>query len=236
MNFDAFFKITYGLYVIASEHNDKKNGYIGNTAFQVTASPPLIAISCNKDNFTCSLIEKSQRFSISILKQETKAELIGLFGYKSGKEVDKFISTEHFISDKGTPIVTEDTIAWFECSVNQVVDVGTHLLFIAEIEANQLLDGEAAPLTYAYYRDVKKGMAPKNAPTYIDKSKLETPDSPPTKSDLVKYRCLACGYIYDPAVGDASSGIQPGTSFDDLPNDWVCPTCGSPKSMFEPLQ
>ncbi len=236
MNFDAFFKITYGLYVIASEHAGKKNGYIANTAFQVTATPPLIAISCNKDNFTCGLIEKSRRFSISILKQETKADLIGLFGYKSGKQIDKFASTDHFTSEKGTPIVTEDTIAWFECAVTQLVDVGSHLLFIAEIEANQLLDGDALPLTYAYYRDVKKGMAPKNAPTYIDKSQLESPKTNATKDSHQKYRCLACGYIYDPAIGDEASGIQPGTSFDDLPNDWVCPTCGSPKSMFEPLK
>jgi rubredoxin len=51
---------------------------------------------------------------------------------------------------------------------------------------------------------------------------------------MKKYVCTACGYIYDPAVGDPENGIQPGTAFESLPDDWVCPTCGAPKSMFEP--
>nr|WP_234445723.1 rubredoxin [uncultured Carboxylicivirga sp.] len=52
---------------------------------------------------------------------------------------------------------------------------------------------------------------------------------------MQKYKCLACGYIYDPEVGDPENNIPPGTAFDDLPDDWTCPTCGSPKEMFEPI-
>jgi rubredoxin len=48
-----------------------------------------------------------------------------------------------------------------------------------------------------------------------------------------KYRCLVCGYIYDPKAGDKDSGVPPGTSFDLLPDRWVCPMCGADKSMFE---
>jgi len=48
-----------------------------------------------------------------------------------------------------------------------------------------------------------------------------------------KYICSICGYVYDPADGDPESGIPPGTSFDDLPEDWVCPVCGADKSEFE---
>jgi rubredoxin len=48
-----------------------------------------------------------------------------------------------------------------------------------------------------------------------------------------KYICTACGYTYDPELGDSTSGIEPGTSFDDLPDDWVCPLCGVGKSMFK---
>ena len=50
-----------------------------------------------------------------------------------------------------------------------------------------------------------------------------------------KYECIACGYIYDPAIGDPSTGIEPGTSFDDLPDDWVCPDCGAGKDQFEKI-
>ncbi|MCK4665275.1 rubredoxin, partial [Candidatus Dependentiae bacterium] len=50
---------------------------------------------------------------------------------------------------------------------------------------------------------------------------------------MKKYRCLVCGWDYDPAIGDASSGIEPGTAFDDLPDNWVCPVCGAGKDQFE---
>lgn len=51
---------------------------------------------------------------------------------------------------------------------------------------------------------------------------------------MKKYVCTACGYVYDPVVGDPDSGIQPGTAFEDIPDDWVCPLCGVGKDMFEP--
>jgi len=235
MNIEAFFKITYGLYVISAKANDKANGYIANTAFQVTAEPPQIAISCNKDNLTCGLIEESGYFSISVLKQETSADTIGLFGYQTGKDIDKFKNIEYITSKSGSPVVTQDSIAWFDCKVIQKLEVGTHILFVGEIIENDLLDTAGEPLTYAFYRNVKKGAAPKNAPTYIDKSKLPTKPNSDTPSTSQKYKCLACGYIYDPEVGDEENGIAPGTSFDDLPDDWTCPTCGSPKSMFESI-
>ena len=50
---------------------------------------------------------------------------------------------------------------------------------------------------------------------------------------MKKYVCKACGYVYDPGIGDPDSGIVPGTSFEDLPDDWVCPMCGVGKDMFE---
>jgi rubredoxin len=48
-----------------------------------------------------------------------------------------------------------------------------------------------------------------------------------------KYVCTVCGYVYDPKEGDPDSGIEPGTAFEDLPDDWVCPVCGAPKEDFE---
>ena len=50
-----------------------------------------------------------------------------------------------------------------------------------------------------------------------------------------KYRCTICSYVYDPAEGDPDSGIAPGTPFEDISDDWVCPTCGAAKEDFEPL-
>ncbi len=89
-----------------------------------------------------------------------------------------------------------------------------------------LKDGE--PLTYAYYHQIKKGKTQKNAPTYIkDESKKIK------EGNMEKYKCSVCEYIYDPKKGDPDSGIVPGTSFIDLPEDWVCPVCGAGKNSFE---
>ncbi len=234
MNIEAYFKLTYGLYIIATKLNDKRNGYIANTAFQVTAEPSQIAISCSKDNYTCLMIRQSGIFSISILSQDASAEIIGLFGYNTGEKLDKFKSISFTESKTGSPIVTEDCIAWFDCKVNQQIDVGSHILFIASIEENELIDHISKPLTYAYYHEVKKGRAPKNAPTYIDESKFSTKEqSKATPS--TKHKCLACGYVYDADEGDSESGISPDTSFEELPEDWICPTCGSSKDVFEAI-
>ncbi|MFW6040272.1 MAG: rubredoxin [Thermoplasmatota archaeon] len=51
-----------------------------------------------------------------------------------------------------------------------------------------------------------------------------------------KYRCTVCGYIYDPEKGDPTQDIEPGTPFEDLPDDWLCPVCGAPKSDFEKVE
>lgn len=233
MNIEAFYKLSYGLYLISSSLDNKKNGYIANTAFQITSTPSQIAISCNKDNLSAEYIQKSGQFSISILSQDAPSELIGLFGFKSGKEVDKFATTKHITGNTGVPIVTEGTIAWFECKVVSTVDVGTHLLFIGEIVENDLLDGGGIPMTYDYYHKVKKGVAPKNAPTYIDPSKIEKKVA--KYPDLKSHQCLVCKYIFDPEIGDLESDIAAGTDYADLPEDWACPVCGATKDMFEEM-
>lgn len=50
---------------------------------------------------------------------------------------------------------------------------------------------------------------------------------------MVKYLCTVCGYLYDPEEGDSISGVKPGTSFEDLPDGWLCPVCGARKELFE---
>ncbi len=230
MNHEAFYKVSYGLYVVSSASGGQLNGYIANTAFQVTAKPARFAVACNKDNHTCGLIGQSQVFALSILAQDTKAELIGLFGYQSGRTVDKFAAVRHRTGQTGAPILLEDALAWFECKVVQTIDVGTHLLFVGEVVDGDVTDNPQPPLTYAYYRDVKKGRAPKNAPTYLEPAKPEPVAKTDSKPD--KYVCAACGHVYDPAEGDPDAGIPAGTRFEDLPENWVCPVCGAAKTDF----
>jgi flavin reductase (DIM6/NTAB) family NADH-FMN oxidoreductase RutF/rubredoxin len=227
MNFEAYFKVSYGLYVVSSVADNKLNGYISNSVFQVTAEPARFAVACSKNNFTAEMIRKSNVFSISILRKETRAEIIGAFGYRSGKDFDKFSAFNYSIGSTGAPVLLEDTIAWFECRVSQTIDTGTHILFIGDVVEGDLLIPSGEPLTYAYYREVKKGKAPKNAPTFIDPEKFKKQD---VASNI--YYCTACGYVYDPVIGDPEHGYPPGTRFEDLPDSWVCPICGTEKADF----
>lgn len=229
MNIEAYFKVTYGLYVVTSAVGEKRNGYVSNTVFQVTADPPQIEIACSKNNFTTSLILKSRAFAFSVLEKETSADIIGTFGYKSGKDIDKFSNFKFKTGKTGAPILLDNAIAYFECEIVQVLDVGSHMLFIGKVVDNALLNEHAEPLTYAWYREVRKGKAPKNAPTYIDPEKYK---KQVTSEKAVEHYCTACGFIYHADEGDPQSGIPPGTPFDGLPESWVCPVCGAEKSDF----
>lgn len=240
MNIEAFFKVSYGLYIISAEYNGKKSGYVANTAFQVTAEPARFAISCSKNNHTLEIIRKSGAFSMSVLAKDSSPEIMGKFGYNTSAKMDKFQNLKHFKGITGSPIVTEECIAWFECKVEQEVVLDTHVIIIGSLVAHDLIDGNREPLTYAQYRDVRKGLAPKNAPTYIKKDTVEEEvkeifesveeELPVAQGDV--YSCDLCGYEYDPAEGDPDNGIPPGTPFEDLPDDWVCPICAADKEDF----
>ena len=238
MQIEAFFKLSYGLYVVSTKSGNTLNGYIANTVFQVTAEPPQLAISCSKDNYSEHLINESGAFSVSILSKDASSKVISTMGYKSGKEAKKFEEFNFIEGQLGTPILTDDCIAWFDCKVVQKLDVGSHILFIGEVIDSKLLDESKDPLTYAYYREVKNGVAPKNAPTYIDKSKLSASvkDKTAVNKYSQKWECTVCGQIYDPMEGDPDGGIAPGTPFEDIPDDWVCPTCGVSKEDFVPME
>lgn len=226
MNQKALHKISYGLYVVSSKRNDKFNGQIANTVFQITSEPPTIAVSINKQNLTHGYIQESKVFTTSILSKETPMKFIGHFGFKSGRELDKFKDVNYKVGVTGAPVVLENIVGYLEAEVVDSLDAGTHTVFIGKVvDAEIIKDGE--PMTYAYYHEIKKGTAPKTAPTYIkEENKKE-------ESKMEKYECTVCGYVYDPEKGDPDSGIKPGTPFEELPDDWVCPVCGVGKDKFE---
>lgn len=226
MNSKTLYKISYGLYVISSKMGEKINGQIANTVFQITSEPPTIAVSINKENLTHEFIEKSKVFAISILSEETPMKFIGHFGFKSGKELDKFKNVSYKVGITGAPIVLENAIGYLEAELINTLDAGTHTVFIGKVVDAEIIN-DKEPMTYAYYHKVKGGRAPKTAPTYIKE------ESQKEVGKMAKYKCTVCGYIYDPEKGDPDSGIKPGTPFEDLPDDWVCPLCGADKSAFE---
>jgi flavin reductase (DIM6/NTAB) family NADH-FMN oxidoreductase RutF/rubredoxin len=230
MDLNLFYKISYGLYIVSSKKGEKLNGQIVNTVFQITAEPPTMAVSINKKNLTHEYIGATRAFTVSILTQDAPMTFIGTFGFKCGRDIDKFRGVNYKLVGNGIPVVLDHTLGYFELDCLNQIDVGTHTVFIGQVrEARLLNDGE--PLTYAYYHQVKKGYASKNAPTYIDPELLKTAEKK-EESNMEKYECTVCGYIYDPAKGDPDSGVKPGTPFEALPADWVCPVCGAAKDQF----
>lgn len=233
MNIEAFFKITYGLYIVTSKNENLLNGHISNTVFQVTAEPPQFAVCSNKDNLTTDFIFQSGVFAVSIIEQDVDLQYIGHYGFKTGKDFNKFQNVNYKIGKTGAPIVLDKTTAYFECEVVQKFDVGSHIIFIGKVIDSEIIDESKIPLTYNHYRNVIKGVSPKNSPTYFDKLKLEKM-KPAGKTGKL-YKCNVCGYVYEPEVGDVEQHIKPGTAFEDLPDNWVCPVCGANKDMFEEL-
>ena len=225
MNPEALRKISYGMYIVTSG-KDKCNGQIANTVFQVTSEPETVAVCINKQNFTYELIEQSRVFAISALAKSTPLRFIGGFGFRTGREIDKFEGVNFKIGRTGTRIVLDNSVAYFEAEVTQEIEVDTHTLFIGKVVDADIINGEE-PMTYAFYSEVKRGTTPSSAPTY-----LKTEAAKEVRR-MDKYKCSVCGYVYDPEIGDPESGIKPGTSFDELPENWVCPICGAAKDQFE---
>lgn len=227
MNTKAIQKICYGMYVISSKKDDKTNGQIANTLFQITSDPPTVAVSINKQNLTHDYIMASKAFAASIISQDAPMSFIGNWGFKSGRDIDKFKDAKFKTGTAtGVPIVLDYATSYLECEVLSSTDVGTHTIFIGKVVDCEILS-EADPMTYSYYHKIKGGKSPKTAPTYVQEEKAPAPAA----GD--KYKCTVCGYVYDPENGDPDSGIAAGTKFEDLPDAWVCPVCGASKAEFE---
>lgn len=229
MQINALFKISYGMYICSAQHGGKMNGCIVNTVTQAASQPVLIAVTVHKDNFTHDLIKQSGAFGVTILTKNTPLRFFGDFGFKSGRDMDKFKNVNYKVGLTGAPIVLDNAVAWMEAALVGSFDAGSHTIFIGEVKDAALVKDEE-PMTYAFYREKKCGTAPKNAPTYVSKDTEQK-----EVCRMKKYRCILCGYIYDPAAGDPDGGIQPGTPFEEIPDGWVCPLCGAAKDQFEPV-
>ena len=227
MNLEALHRLGYGLYIVSSRKGGKLNGQIANTVFQITSQPPMVAVSINKQNLTHEFIRESKVLAVSILSRDTPLSFIGRFGFKSGREIDKFDGVSYIVGETQAPVVIDNTLAYIEARVIQEVDVGTHTIFIGELVAAEIIK-QGEPMTYAYYHQVKRGTTPKTAPSYIKEEVAAT--------KMPKYKCSVCGYVYDPELGDPDGGVKPRTPFEELPDDWVCPVCGADKSEFERIE
>ena len=206
MNSEILKDLSYGMYIVTAKL-DKNVGCVINTLCQITSENPLISISLNKNNYTNEIIKKTGKFAVSILSEKTSFKVIGTFGYKSSKDINKFAEVEYEKIDN-LHVIKEESCGYLICEVTNIINCETHDIFIARIiEANKLNNN--IPMTYKYYHEVIKGKSPENAPTYIKEE---------TKPSKNIYVCEICGYEYE------TEG--------ELPNYFVCPLCGASKDKF----
>jgi rubredoxin/flavin reductase (DIM6/NTAB) family NADH-FMN oxidoreductase RutF len=224
--------LTYGLYVLTAREGDRRNGCVVNTVVQVAGAPCQVSASVSKANLTHEMIVKTGNFAVSVLEQETPLPFIGMFGFRSGRDYDKFAHAKHRDGVTGCPLLIEHTLAVIEAKVRTAVDCGSHTMFVGHVVASELIR-QGQPLTYAYYHQVKGGKTGKNAPTYTVSAAAKEIQVPERSKTVKKHVCAVCGYVYDPAAGDPDNGVPAGTPFEKLPADWVCPVCGAGKDQFE---
>ena len=175
---NAFFSLSYGLFVLTARDGEKDNGCIINTAMQQTDTPKRISITVNKANLTHDMICKTGVFNLSVLSTDAPFGVFEHYGFQSGRDVDKFDGVQGMArATNGVYYLPHCTNAFISGKVTQMIDLGTHTLFIADVTEARVLS-QVPSMTYAYYfANVK----PKP-------SKLEKQTG---------WVCKICGYVYE---------------------------------------
>ena len=205
MDKKAMYKLSYGLFVLTARDGEKDNGCIINTAIQAASEPNQLSICVNKANYTHDMIERTGKFTVSVLSEQADFELFKHFGFQSGRDVDKFADFAGCARGAdGLYYITEGTNAYISVTVDKTVDLGSHTMFIGEITHMAVLS-DAPSTTYEYYQNHIK---PK--PQAVGK----------TDDGQTVWRCRICGYEYVD---------------EELPEDFICPICKHPASDFEKI-
>ena len=172
----ALFNIGYGLYVITSNDGKKDNGLIVNTVTQVTNTPNRIAVTINKQNYSHHIIKQTGIMNINCLSVDAPFSVFENFGFKSGRNTDKFKEEEQLRSDNGLIFLRRYINSFMSLKVEQYIDFDTHGMFICSVtEARVISDAET--MTYTYYQ---KNVKPK-----------------PETEGKKGFVCKICGYVYE---------------------------------------
>ena len=166
MDKTAFFKLSYGLYIITTKYEEHFAGCVVNTVVQATSEEkPKLLVTVNKENDTNITMKKSKKVNISVLAQEADMLLIGKYGFRSSKDFNKLEGTEYIIGKNGIPVVIQATVSYIEADIINEIDCGTHTVFVLEAtEAKKLNDKPV--LTYDYYQKNKKRKTPPKASSF----------------------------------------------------------------------
>ena len=179
MDNTAFFKLSYGLFVVTAHEGDKDNGCITNTVVQQTITPNRISVTINKNNYTHDMIKRTGVFNVSVLSEKAKFETFKHWGFQSGKDVDKTVDITYFRLENGVIYIVDGVNAVMCAKVEQEVDLGTHTMFIAEV-TDAFSTEEDSSATYAFYH---KNIKPA-----------------PQQAKKKGWICTVCGYIYEGEV------------------------------------
>jgi len=172
----ALFNIGYGLYVVTTNDGERDNGLIVNTVTQVTNTPNRIAVTVNKANYSHETIVKTGKMNVCCLSTEAPFSVFETFGFRSGRDVNKFEGCSPLRSENGLVYLPKYINAYISLEVERYVDLDTHGMFICSItEAENISDTET--MTYTYYQ---KNVKPK-----------------PEKKKAKGYVCKICGYVYE---------------------------------------
>lgn len=177
MDINVMNKITYGLFVLTSKDGDKDNGCIINTVMQVTAVPNRISIAVNKNSYTHDMILQNKKFNLSILDENSQFATYNNFGFKSGRDNDKFVDVDFARAANGITYLTKECNGYISGKVINTVDLGTHTLFIADVEDGEILS-DSDSVTYAYYY-----------------SNIKKRDN--VAAGKKGFICIVCGFIYE---------------------------------------
>lgn len=182
MDLKALNNLSYGLFVLTAKDGEKDNGCIINTVMQVTVEPNQICICVNKANLTHDMIKNTNKFTVSIISEKATMELFKHFGFVSGRDVEKF---ENYTNCKrgynDLYYITEGTNGFISAWVTNVIDMGTHTMFVGTVTDMEVLD-DTPSATYAYYHTNIKTKSENNAANVDGKT---------------KYVCKICGYEYE---------------------------------------
>ena len=173
----AFYKITYGLYLLTAKDGAKDNGCIINTAIQVANTPDRISVAVIKGGMTHDMIVKTGVFNISALTEEAEFPLFRRFGMQSGRNTDKFDGFADAVrSENGLYRLEKGANMYMSAKVTESFDLGSHTLFIGEVTDGAVLSG-APSCTYGYYQ-----------------TNIKPKPAAPAKKAWV---CSVCGYVHE---------------------------------------
>ena len=175
-DFKALSNIGYGLYVVTTNDGVKDNGIIVNTVTQVTNTPNRVAVTINKGNYSHDVILKTSKMNVNTLTVEAPFKVFEVFGFSSGRDVNKFEGCNPRRSTNGLVVLPKFINSYISLEVLQVIDLETHSMFICDVVESVVISSKES-MSYTYYLDNVK-----------------------PKTDLTGkkgYVCTVCGWVYE---------------------------------------